>query len=146
MSFRWKAIHEAQLSRKGVRGMLSHTLYSSVPAGYKGKYATLHTNHISIQERLKKQLRKRGMLTVRNKQQGLSPPPLSLVWNPQNRGVSLIVVCSLIPNFRFITCSQFSKARLPPDDQECRALPQLSSHLLFFIFTTHFIKRKRRRD
>jgi len=62
------------------------------------------------------------------------------------RGVSLIVVCSLIPNFRFITCSQFSKARLPPDDQECRALPQLSSHLLLFIFTTHFIKRKRRRD
>jgi len=61
------------------------------------------------------------------------------------RGVSLIVVCSLIPNFRFITCSQFSKARLPPDDQECRALPQLSSHLLLFIFTTHFIKRKRRK-
>lgn len=62
------------------------------------------------------------------------------------RGLSQLVVCSLIPNFRFITCSQFSKARLPPDDQECRALPQLSSHLLLFIFTTHFIKQKRRID
>ena len=81
-----KAIHEAQLSRKGVRGMIPHTLYSSVPAGYKSKYATLHTNHISIQERLNKQLHKRGMLTVRNKPSkrafasttfaGLEPPSL----------------------------------------------------------------------
>lgn len=45
----------------------------SVPAGYtyKGKYATLHTNHISIQERWNKQLRKWGMLKLSFPEQAL---------------------------------------------------------------------------